>query len=110
VAEICNEYQISQSLYYQWREQFLAHASNAFESHQRTREKTRLERENASLKKLVGELLLELKKKRRGAGLKRQRSLQVTHRDEALLPHIQRLKAEHPFWGYRRIWAYLPLY
>lgn len=29
------------------------------------------------------------------------------HRDEALLPHRQRLKAEHPFWGYRRIWAYL---
>jgi putative transposase len=48
-----------------------------------------------------------VKQKRRGAGLKRQRSLQVTHRDEALLPHIQRLKAEHPFWGYRRIWAYL---
>jgi hypothetical protein len=27
------------------------------------------------------------------------------HRDEALLLHIQRLKAEHPFWGYRSIWA-----
>jgi transposase-like protein len=59
VAEICHAYQISQSLFYQWRDQFLAHASNAFESHQRTREKTRLERENANLKKLVGELLLE---------------------------------------------------
>jgi len=23
------------------------------------------------------------------------------------LPIIERLKAEHPFWGYRRIWAYL---
>jgi transposase InsO family protein len=23
------------------------------------------------------------------------------------LPIICRLKAEHPFWGYRRIWAYL---
>jgi hypothetical protein len=31
----------------------------------------------------------------------------VTQRDEALLPHIQALKADHPFWGYRRIWAYL---
>jgi transposase-like protein len=68
VAEICNEYQISQSLYYQWRDQFLAHASNTFESHQQTREKTRLERENASLKKLVGELLLELKKSDEGLG------------------------------------------
>jgi putative transposase len=24
-----------------------------------------------------------------------------------LLPRIQQLKADHPFWGYRRIWAYL---
>jgi putative transposase len=24
-----------------------------------------------------------------------------------LLPLIQQLKADHPFWGYRRIWAYL---
>jgi putative transposase len=31
----------------------------------------------------------------------------VTQRDEDLLPRIQGLKAEHPFWGYRRIWAYL---
>jgi putative transposase len=31
----------------------------------------------------------------------------VVQRDQDLLPHIQALKAEHPFWGYRRIWAYL---
>jgi transposase-like protein len=31
IAEICNEHQISQSRYYQWRDQFLAHAANAFE-------------------------------------------------------------------------------
>jgi putative transposase len=39
--------------------------------------------------------------------MRRQRSVQVTQRDEILLPQIQALKAEHPFWGYRRIWAYL---
>ena len=37
----------------------------------------------------------------------RQRSLRVVQGDEGLLPRIQALKAEHPFWGYRRIWAYL---
>jgi transposase InsO family protein len=37
----------------------------------------------------------------------RRRSLQVIQRDAQLLPRIQALKAEHPFWGYRRIWAYL---
>jgi putative transposase len=31
----------------------------------------------------------------------------VPQRDECLLPRIQALKAEHLFWGYRRIWAYL---
>lgn len=36
----------------------------------------------------------------------RQRSLRVVQCDEELLPRIQALKAEHPFWGYRRIWAY----
>jgi putative transposase len=39
----------------------------------------------------------------------RQRSLRVIQRDEDLLPRLQALKAEHPFWGYRRIWAYLRL-
>jgi putative transposase len=37
----------------------------------------------------------------------RQRSLRVTQRDEGRLPRIAALKAEHPFWGYRRVWAYL---
>ena len=27
--------------------------------------------------------------------------------NQALLMQIQQLKAEHPYWGYRRIWAYL---
>jgi putative transposase len=33
----------------------------------------------------------------------------VAPRDEALLPRIQGLKAEHPCWGYRSIWAHLPV-
>jgi putative transposase len=37
----------------------------------------------------------------------RQRSLRVVQRDESLLPRLQALKAEHPLWGYRRVWAYL---
>ena len=62
VAEICNEHQISPSLYYQWRDQFLAHVDKAFGVHQHARKEAQLERENAKLKRLVGELLLELKK------------------------------------------------
>ena len=39
VAEICHAYPMSQSLYYRWRDQCLAHASNAVASHQQTRGK-----------------------------------------------------------------------
>jgi transposase-like protein len=62
VAEICTEHQISQSQYYQWRDQFLANAPKAFEVHQHTRQEARLEQEHTRLKKLVGELTLELTK------------------------------------------------
>jgi putative transposase len=31
----------------------------------------------------------------------------VAQRHAALVQRIRELKAEHPFWGYRRIWAYL---
>jgi hypothetical protein len=31
----------------------------------------------------------------------------VAQRNEALVQRIRELKAEYPFWGYRRIWAYL---
>jgi transposase len=59
VAEICTEHQLSQSPYYQWRDQFLAHAAQAFEVHQHTRREAHLEHENSRLKTLVGELTLE---------------------------------------------------
>jgi transposase-like protein len=62
VVEICTEHQISQSQYYQWRDQFLANAARAFETPQYTRKDAHLEQENARLKKLVGELTLELTK------------------------------------------------
>lgn len=37
----------------------------------------------------------------------RRRTLRVVQGDAALLPRSQQLKAAHPFWGYRRIGAYL---
>jgi transposase len=62
VVELCTEHQISQSLYYQWRDQFLANAAKAFDDPQRTRQEARLQQENTRLKQLVGELTFELKK------------------------------------------------
>lgn len=62
VAALCTEHQISQAQYYQWRDQFLTHAGQAFEVHQHSQRESRLQQENARLKQVVGELTLELKK------------------------------------------------
>jgi len=33
--------------------------------------------------------------------------MKIKAKNKELLTQIQNLKADHPFWGYRRIWAYL---
>lgn len=33
--------------------------------------------------------------------------MKIKAKNKELLTQIEQLKAEHPFWGYRRIWAYL---
>jgi transposase-like protein len=60
VAEICIEHQISQAQYYQWRDQFLTNMNQVFSSDD-GREKA-LTRENARLKRIIGDLTIELKK------------------------------------------------
>ena len=62
IADICNEYQISQTQYYKWRDQFLANAPKLFEAAQLSKREARLETENKKLKRLIGELTYELKK------------------------------------------------
>ena len=37
----------------------------------------------------------------------RGRYAKVTTRNASVLARIRELKADHPFWGYRRIWAHL---
>jgi putative transposase len=37
----------------------------------------------------------------------RNTSYSVTLRNEYVLERIKDIKGEHPFWGYRRVWAYL---
>lgn len=60
VADICTEHQISQTQYYQWREQFLKKMPGLFLNTER-REQS-LAHENSRLKKIIGELTVELKK------------------------------------------------
>lgn len=66
IAELCNAHQISQAQYYQWRDQFLAHAGRAFETQTHDQRMKHLQRENAHLKGVIGELTVELKKNDEG--------------------------------------------
>lgn len=62
VSDLCREYEISQSQYYKWRDQFIANASAAFETDKTSKAEERLKKENQRLKTVIGELHLELKK------------------------------------------------
>ena len=62
VAELCTHYEISQAMYYQWREQFLTNAQRAFETSAHRREMDKLHQKNEGLKGIIADLTLELKK------------------------------------------------
>lgn len=60
VNDICAEYQISQAHYYRWRDKFLANMHQAFAD--KTPQEVTLKRQISDLKKVIGELTVELKK------------------------------------------------
>jgi len=60
ISEICIEHQISQAQYYQWRDQFLSNMYQVFTGDDRREEA--LTCENARLKRIIGDLTVELKK------------------------------------------------
>ena len=62
IGKLCNKYQISQALYYRWRDQLLSHGHQAFESKNMTKKEQRLKNEIQQLKQIVGDLTIELKK------------------------------------------------
>ena len=39
--------------------------------------------------------------------MKRKTSSNVIERNKPIMRRIEELKKEHPFWGYRKIWAHL---
>ncbi len=64
IVDICNDYGVSQTLYYKWKEKFLSNVQNIFEqnnSSESSREQHLL-RENNKLKQSLAEAFLELKK------------------------------------------------
>ena len=62
ISKLCAKYQMSQTQYYQWRDQLLKHGHQAFESKNQTKKEQHLESENQKLKRIIGDLTVELKK------------------------------------------------
>jgi transposase-like protein len=62
VSEICSQYQVSQTQYYQWRDKFLLEAHRAFEGKENGSEVTRLKAKTQRLQQIIGALTVELKK------------------------------------------------
>jgi len=62
ISKLCSKYQISQTQYYQWRDHLLKFGHQAFESKNITKKEQHLEQEVSKLKRIIGDLTVELKK------------------------------------------------
>lgn len=62
ISKLCAKYQMAQTQYYQWRDQLLKHGHQAFETKNITKKEQHLESEVHKLKRIIGDLTVELKK------------------------------------------------
>jgi transposase-like protein len=62
LRELCAKFQISQSLFYKWRDQLLNNGPKVFDYGGVNKNTERLQQENQKLKRIIGELTVELKK------------------------------------------------
>ena len=62
ISELCNEYGITQGMFYKWRDQLLNDGAKVFARGGVDHEVERLQRENRKLKETIGELTIELKR------------------------------------------------
>jgi transposase-like protein len=62
ISRLCAKYQINQTQYYQWRDQLLKYGNQAFEQKNVSKKEQHLEQENIKLKRIIGDLTVELKK------------------------------------------------
>ena len=62
VSKLCNKYQIGQTQYYKWRDQFLKECHSAFDVKKQSQREHLLENQNLKLKRIIGDMTIELKK------------------------------------------------
>ena len=62
IAELCNRYQITQSLYYYWLNEFQAKSHEIFNTTKKSKKERCLVEKNKELKRIIADLTVELKK------------------------------------------------
>lgn len=62
VSELCTKYEVHQSQYYTWRDQFLRDGMQVFQSSDATKREEQLKKKMAKMEQVIGKLTLELKK------------------------------------------------
>lgn len=62
INKLCAKYQIAQTQYYKWRDQLLKFGHQAFDQKTITKKEELLEHENLKLRRIIGDLTIELKK------------------------------------------------
>lgn len=70
LAEVCREHQLTVQMVGNWKQQFLAHASRAFESEANSGEQERI----AELERMVGKLTMELEVAKKATSIARSLS------------------------------------
>ena len=62
ITKLCGKYSLSQTQYYKWRDQFLKYGYQAFDTKNISKKEQKLQNEVSSLKRIIGDLTVELKK------------------------------------------------
>lgn len=62
LAQLCNHYQITQSMYYYWLNELQTKGHQIYESAKQSKKERHLLEENQKLKRIIAELSIELKK------------------------------------------------
>lgn len=62
ISKLCSKYQVSQTQYYLWRDQLLKFGHQSFEAKNITKKEQNLEQQVRNLKRIIGDLTVELKK------------------------------------------------
>lgn len=62
IGKLCSKYQVAQTQYYKWSDQLLKFGYQAFDQKTVPKKEQHLQSENQNLKKIIGEMAIELKK------------------------------------------------